>query len=162
MDINPENSNKAGLQLGYEGIQYLLNISKWSRFIAIIGFIMVGFTVIIGLGLFAFASTISAFALKNGPEGSSPFLCLLDGGFMSVSYLLIALFYFIPLNYLYKFSTQMKVAIETLDSNLLTQSFKNLKSHYKFIGIITLIIVSLYGLAFLTIVLSGATALLTR
>jgi hypothetical protein len=51
--------------------------------------------------------------------------------------------------YLYQFASKAKVAFATDDNEQLNASFEYLKSHYKFIGIFALCIVSFYVLLFL-------------
>ena len=52
--------------------------------------------------------------------------------------------YFIPVYYLYKYSTNMKTALQFGDNNLVAEAFVNLKSHHKFLGISIIVILSLY------------------
>jgi len=56
--------------------------------------------------------------------------------------------------YLYKFSIYSRNAIKNNDSNEIVNALKNLKSHFKFIGIFTLIFLSIYlmiGIGFLVV-----------
>ncbi|MEA3450953.1 MAG: hypothetical protein U9Q83_03510, partial [Bacteroidota bacterium] len=54
-------------------------------------------------------------------------------------YLFVAAIYFYPLFALLKFSNYAKKAIIESDSEKLTESFRNLKGVFTFIGILTLI-----------------------
>ena len=74
-------------------------------------------------------------------------------------YLVIALVYFFPIYYLFQFSSKMKKAFKENDNDLINSSFEHLKSHYKFIGIVSLVFVVLYVLIILFSVLAGAIAL---
>ena len=60
----------------------------------------------------------------------------------------IMLIYFFPCLYLFKFATKMQVALRNNDQDTLNVSFENLKSCFKFMGIFTIICLSLYGLVF--------------
>ena len=75
---------------------------------------------------------------------------------MTGIYLVLALIYVFPVLYLFKFSTKMKSPLQTKDNEVLANAFKNLKSHYKFIGVFTIITLSLY---ILVIVFAGIGAL---
>ncbi|MBP3943786.1 hypothetical protein J5U18_09445 [Sphingobacteriaceae bacterium WQ 2009] len=143
---------------------FLLSIAKWTRFLSIIGLIFIGLLVLLAAGIFLFSSTFASVAALNDPKSAGPGAAalFLSGGFMTFTYLVIALFYFFPIYYLYKFSSLLKQAITTRNSELLTESFKNLKSHFKFIGIITLIIVGFYALILLLTLIGGASFLMQK
>jgi hypothetical protein len=51
--------------------------------------------------------------------------------------------------YLFQFSSKMKKALATKNDETLASAFKMLKSHYKFIGVFTIITLSLYALLFI-------------
>ena len=94
-------------------------------------------------------------------SSASSSLAPLGGGmFIGVIYLVFALLYFLPINYLYKFSSNMKHAISTNNQASLTSAFEYLKSHYKFIGIITLVVIGLYILMFLILMVNGVSSAL--
>jgi len=48
--------------------------------------------------------------------------------------------------YLLQFSRKMKKALITKNNETLASAFEKLKSHYKFIGVFTIITLSLYAL----------------
>jgi heme/copper-type cytochrome/quinol oxidase subunit 2 len=66
------------------------------------------------------------------------------GIFMFIIMLIFAVIYFFPLLYLLRFSTYTKNAIANLDGNLLTLGLKNLKMYWKYIGILIIVVISLY------------------
>ena len=72
-----------------------------------------------------FGSIVGAMGQYNG-------MAAIPGAFGTVMYLLMALLYFFPVMYLFKFSTKLKEALESNNSQVLSESFTNLKSHYKF------------------------------
>jgi hypothetical protein len=85
------------------------------------------------------------------------------GGFSSVGagsitlvYVLIGLLYFFPCLYLFNFSSKMQIALRNNDQELLNQSFKNLKSCFKFIGILTIIVISIYLLVIIVSIAAGS------
>lgn len=121
---------------------YLLETSKWGRFLSILGFILTGFMVLGGLSF----STIFSFMDTAMPENTKmPF----NFGFFGIFYILFSLFYFMPSLYLYRFSTKTKNALPTFNQSEMTEAFKNLKSLFKFVGVFTLVILILYGVIFL-------------
>lgn len=120
---------------------FLAEAAKWTTFLAILGFIGVGFMVLAALAIMTIGSRISM-----GPMGG--------GAWISIIYLALAAFYFFPINYLYKFSSNMKEALRTNNQASLTKSFEYLKSHYKFIGILTIILFGFYILAICGLMIS--------
>ena len=76
-------------------------------------------------------------------------------GFLSVFYLIIAAIYFFPVYYLYKYANDTKNAIQNNDSELLSTGLGFLKSHHKFLGIMMIVILSLYVLMFIGMITMG-------
>lgn len=126
--------------------EYLNETSKWGKFLAIMGFIGMGIMI-----LFAFIMMLGFSAMDDIPQTQFPISSM---GFF---YILFALVYFFPVNYLYKFSTRIKQGITSNDIGSLTAGFQNIKSLFKFMGIFTIIILSLYALI---LVIAVPTALL--
>jgi hypothetical protein len=60
----------------------------------------------------------------------------------------MAVFWFIPTWYLFRFSMLAIKAVRD-STGTLTAAFRNLKSAFKFFGIFTIVILSLYGLGIL-------------
>ena len=77
------------------------------------------------------------------------------GLIIGIIYFVLAAIYFFPVYYLNKFAVNAKKAFKDNDSEVLTNSFEYLKSHYKFIGIFTLSIVILYGVIFVFAILGS-------
>ena len=126
------------MQLTEQAKKHLLEASKWANMIAIIGFIGIGLLIIMSFSI----GTI----LASLPEGS---LGGLPPKFFSFFYLIAAGIYFIPVFFLFQFAQKTKQAIIQDDHNLLTFGLKKLKSHYKFIGILFIVLIALYFLLIL-------------
>lgn len=126
---------------------YIKEIANWSYFLAIIGFIFIGFMVLGGL----FAGVILGSMMGDEMLG----MMAVGPGLLSGMYLVMALVYFFPVFYLYRFSTKAKIALRSGSDMELTDAFENLKSHYKFLGILTIVIIGLYFLFFLFAGLGG-------
>ena len=129
------------MQLSDQAKKHLLEASKWANFIAIVGFIAIGLLIIMSFSM----GTI----LASLPEGS---LGGLSPKFFSFFYLIAAGIYFIPVFFLFQFAQKTKQALMEDDHNLLTFGLKKLKSHYKFIGILFIVLIALY----LFLILFGA------
>ncbi len=70
------------------------------------------------------------------------------GYLMTIVYLFFAVIYFFPVLYLFKFSKKMKLALSIKNDEKLADALEMLKSHYKFIGVFMIILLSLYALLF--------------
>jgi len=137
-----------GLSIDDSNRAHLSEAAKWGRFLAIVGFVV---CVLIVLGGLYFAFTISSMESKFADfpgYRSSAYSSGLGVG-MAVVYILIAIVYFFPCLFLFRFSNSMKIALAGNDQGQLTESFKNLKVMFRYVGIITIILLSIYLLAFI-------------
>lgn len=143
---------KFELQLDTTAKDFVKEIAKWAYFLSIIGFIGIGLLLIIAVFAGAFFSAMGSTMPGMGVYGGS------FGAAMGAIYFLMAAFYFFPVYYLFKFSSNAKKAFRDNDSEALTSSFGYLKSHYKFIGILMIVLLAIYALFFLFAVLGGLMA----
>jgi hypothetical protein len=116
---------------------FLRETAKWNKFLSILGFIALGLMLIGSFFIGAFYNTM--------PQADiMPF----DLGIVvTLIYIVVALIYIFPIYYLYQFSVKMKEALASKDDAVLATAFEMLKSHYKFIGVFIIIILSVYVLA---------------
>lgn len=125
------------LSITNESKSFLLTTCKWAKFLAIVGFVFLGFFVLI-----AFFIGFVGFPMQdmptNGFGGMKYILMLL--------YLFLAGIYFFPTLYLYRFSRLVKEGIENNSTDLMTSGFENLKSCFKFMGVTMAIIIGFYAL----------------
>jgi len=127
--------------------KYLNETRKWSNFLGIMGFISVGIMVIAGIAMFAVFSFL--------PEANNSVM-LFDFRYLALVYIILAVIYFFPANYLYQFSSKVKTALAKTNNDELEKSFGLLKSLYKFAGIATIVILLLYPALIITFVIIGA------
>lgn len=142
------------LKLNETAKGFLKETAKWAYFLSILGYIGIGFLVIIAV----FAGTIFSTIGYMG-EDKSPFRAF-GGVFITVLYLIIAALYIFPVYYLNKFAVNMKNALTENNTELLATSLEYLKSHYKFIGIMMLVMFALYALVFVFAIIGGMAAFL--
>lgn len=151
MEDNLHVENGENLVIDWRSKEFLKETAKWTKFLAILGFVGIGFMVLGSLVmLFAPSSLMS--------NGDFPF-----GGkiFMMLLYLAFAVLYYFPISYLYQFSENTKKAIENNDNNAIRDAFEFLKSHYKFMGILTIILLSFYAIMiFIGLIGAGAAAMM--
>jgi hypothetical protein len=122
---------------------HLWETARWAKFLSIVGFVLCAL-IIVG-GLF-FGSLFSTFSNRSEMyEGGINPTGL--GVTMVFVYIIVAVVYFFPCLFLYRFSTKMKIALNGNAQEQLNLAFQNLKSLFKYVGIITIIMLALYGLA---------------
>jgi hypothetical protein len=131
------------LQLDDESIAYLNETRKWSMFLSILGFVFIGLLLVVGLVVISIGSSFS-----SGMGAAY-------GGIMFIVYLIFGIIYFFPIYYLFMFSKNMKLAITDKDSMSLTVAHRYLKSHYKFMGILAIVVISLYLIIILGALATG-------
>ena len=125
---------------------FLKETAKWAKFLAIIGFILIALMLVFA----AFSTTIFNMVAKMQP-GIPESL----GLSMAITNLVLAIIYFFPVYYLLQFSNKMKKALSTKNDETLANAFEMLKSHYKFIGVFTVITLSLYALLIIVSVMGA-------
>ncbi|PSR15447.1 MAG: hypothetical protein DA408_08745 [Bacteroidetes bacterium] len=116
---------------------FLSESARWARFIAIVGFVFVGLSL---LGVLAGGSTLLAVGLPSDMDGFS--------GLFVVFFLAISAVALVPLYYLYNFATKMQVALAEENPVFLADAFENHKSFFKFYGIMLAIVLGFYALVF--------------
>ena len=114
---------------------FLKETAKWAFFLSIIGFIMIGLMLLLAI----FSTTLFGMVAQMQPGVPANM-----GMVMTITYLVLAIIYFFPVYYLLQFSITMTRAISTKNDERLAKAFEMLKSHYKFIGVFTIITMSLY------------------
>jgi hypothetical protein len=146
--MNPfdKDAQEGGLRLSEASLFFLENVAKWARFLAIVGFILCGLMVVGGLFMFVAGAAISSRSVTGFYSRGEVFGGL-SPAFLGIMYLLSSLLYFFPVLYLYNFARKMLNAIVTRDQLTLEGSFENLRNHYRFIGILTIIVMAIYALA---------------
>lgn len=132
------------LEVGNEIKGYLKETSTWSYFLSILGFIGIGFMVFGGFAM-AFASSFNDFG-GNAAYGLGYSMGI------GLVYVVLAGIYFFPVLYLFKFSKNIKTALSNNNNTDFKAAFLNLKSHYKFMGIFSIILMSMYILVIIGVV----------
>lgn len=139
-NTNPE--MEAKLCITPDGSSYLKTSAKWGTFLAILGFIGSGIMVFVAL-LMLIISPLSKLSSTLG----------LPMSLLGVVYLLLAILYFFPAYYLYNFADKTKIALDTNNQDVLDDSLKNLKKMFKFIGIMTIVLIATYLIMIPTILI---------
>ena len=148
MDQETPAANLFDLQLDQQATTYLSESARWARFLSVLGFIMCALLILAGVFLGSVVST----ALSGSMGAGSYF----GGTFFTMLYVVIALIYFFPCLYLFQFGSKMRTALRNNDQELLSLSLKNLKSCFKFFGILAIIVLGLYALALVAAIIGAA------
>ena len=137
------------LKLTSKAKHFLRETAKWCFFLSILGFIGIGFLIILAVFSTTIFSTMQQLQPELYPNGL--------GIILTVVYLIFALLYFFPVYYLLQFSNKLKKALQTKSDDVLEKAFEMLKSHYKFIGVFAIITLSLYVLLILAAITGAIT-----
>ncbi|MDZ4748788.1 MAG: DUF5362 family protein [Saprospiraceae bacterium] len=143
------------LQIDSTSSMYLRETSKWAKFLSIVGFIMCGLLVILAFFIGRIMASLSPLGDLEG-SGTYSSSSVFGGRMLTILYLIIAVVYLMPCLYLYRFAEKMQLALASTDQTFLTSSFSNLKSLFKFTGILMIIMLCLYGLGILIALFSFA------
>lgn len=131
-------SDSSGLVIN-ELIKAELNkTTKWTTFLAVLGFIGLGFVVI--AGFFMIGVNSRAFM------GDQALI-------IGLVYLLMGALYFFPIYYLYKFSVKCKEALGFGGQMALNEAFIYMRKQYQFVGIVTIVVMSIYFLIIIAAIL---------
>ena len=126
--------------------KHLITASKWAKFLCILGYIAVTFMVLTGCAIAVAGSFINQMFNNFNPNNIS-----INFSYFGIIYLLIALLYFLPIYYLHQFSNKLKKALLNNNDEILEKAFEYLKSHYKFIGIFIIVMLTIYVLILVSI-----------
>lgn len=145
---NPEQKpaiDPSKIYLDDNALIHLNETRKWTMFFAILAFVFISLA-IIGI---IFGSIALTHVMNNNPLF----------GVMTATRLLfyipILLLYFFPAYYLYKFSKYSKKALQYKNSLDYSTAMKYLKLHFRFVGILTIILISIYIIILIIFVIFG-------
>lgn len=131
--------NLFDLQMDEMSKSYLKETAKWAKFLSIVGIVICILMVLAGIWV--------AFAFGSAGRELGGMFAATGGSFIGIFYLFIAALYFFPCLYLFRFSKNMLESLNTGENFQMQDAFRNLKSSFKFVGILTIIVLSLYILA---------------
>lgn len=134
--------------------KHVEDIAKWAKFLSIVGFIGVGFLILVAIVMAYLPSINAGNEFSQGMNNMGTFPAYM-GSLISLIYVIIAVLYFFPVYYLYNFSNKALRAIRLKDTRTIEDSFNNLRRHYKFMGILTIIMLGIYAIGFIGLALGG-------
>jgi hypothetical protein len=129
-NLNETTAGKGAFEVTPNSVGYLGEMRKWTLFLSVIGFIFIGLAV------------VGSLFMGGMLRGFLP-----TGGFLVTIFILIfALIYFFPIYFLFKFSAVSKEALNTFDSIKFEEAIHYLKRFFKYIGIMTIVLLCLYAI----------------
>jgi hypothetical protein len=141
------------IELKGAALLHMNEIRKWTQFLSILGFVVVGLLVAVGCILILASITKSSMQIDE--------LGLAMGPLMGVFYILFAGIYFIPVLYMFRFSIFAKKSIMQISSGetsneLMAHAIVYLKKHFRYVGIFTITILVVYLLVIVGFLISNA------
>jgi len=127
---------------------YLYDTAKWTKFLSIVGFVITALVAMMGFGAGAFVAVLAKMSPGNP-------LAAMGSGFLTVYFLVIALLYFYPSLLLFKHSNAANKAILYGDQDSLADAMVNLRSFFKFWGILMIVLISFYILTIILFIVAG-------
>lgn len=152
IEMNATPTQSSHPQLTPESVSYLVTTAKWGKFLAVLGFIVIGLLVLFGL---LFGVIIGVMQSDILMEQNLPF----SPALLSLIYIIIALIMVIPCIYLNNFSNKVAASVRANDTNTMNQALRNLKNLFLFTGIYTIVVIVLYVLIFLFAIVFAAFSL---
>jgi hypothetical protein len=137
-------------------LTYLKGTSPWIRFVGIVGFIGCGVTVFSGVLLLALVPVMNT-VWESVPEIGSyaEVFGAVFSGAMGVYCLIFGVLFFFPCLYAYNFGTRIRNYVRSGADQDLETAFKNNKSLWIFIGIITIISLAFIPLMIIVAIIIG-------
>ncbi len=124
----------SGTEIDPRVIQVLLGTRPWVRFMAVLMFIGAGLMVLVALVMLAAGGTV--FGMGDLPGGGMAVIALI--------YAALAILYIYPALKLWSYASKINVLASMQDSNSLFVALDQQRSFWKFIGVMMLIVISLY------------------
>ncbi|MBE9601846.1 hypothetical protein [Pedobacter sp. MC2016-24] len=136
MENLEEEHFEAQLVITEEIRSYIYETAKWTKFLSIVGLVFAAFLAVLAL---------SANGIMQGLATAAPGnpLVQLGATFLTVYFLAISLILFYPSFLMFKYSNAANTAVLYADQENLTVAMKNMKSIFKFWGIIAIVILTL-------------------
>lgn len=138
------------MQVTQTAQDFLRGAAGWAMFLSVVGFICVAFGLLAALSFMAMGS-----AFDNMPGGAGQ---IMSGIGLGLSTLIFVVIMFVPVLYLFKFSSSTRQALNENSTEGITKALGSLKSYFLWSGILTIIwIVSYIG--FIIFAVSAAAAM---
>jgi hypothetical protein len=146
--MNQNDGSIFEISINEESQSHLRDIAKWAKFLAIIGFILGGLISLAGVLVMIAGPALSSLMGDMGIALSA----------MGIVYVFAGFLYIYPSLKQLRFANQIVQGFDKQDQPTITSAFQNLKSVFRYWGILTVIIIGLYVLIFIGGILFGVIA----
>ncbi len=132
---------------------HMNEIRKWTQFMSILGFVVVGLLLLLGVVFLIASITRAPMQIEEFGTAYWPWL--------GIFFLLFALVYFFPVLYMYRFSMYAKQSLMQITSGgssneLMANAILYMKKHFRYSGIFTIVILALYLLVIIGVIIALA------
>jgi hypothetical protein len=153
-DINFPPDQPTDMVISADAKYFLHTAGKWANFLSILGFICTGFIVLVAF----FVGSIMTLMTRFNPAASSENVMATSGvsGIITFVYLGVGVIYFFVSYYLNRFAAYIKRGTIYNSAVDASKAFKFLKSHFKLIGIVSIVGIALYILLIIVVFIAAA------
>ena len=126
-------------------VEHLRATKPWVRFISIIMFISVGLMFLGGLMMMLMSSSMGRSGFGFGP-------------IVGIIYIIMGALYLAPAYFLHQYASSIGDFLQGGGDSAMETALGSQKSFWRFIGILTLVVICIYGLVFLFVILGALSA----
>jgi hypothetical protein len=137
--INPFNE-KESLLLESNGLAQLAETRKWTMFVSVLGFIFLALMIVLPTII------LSVVEMEVPISAGLSFV---------IPLLVMGIVYYFPIHFLYQFSAYSKKALVQKSSEMMAMAFRYLKMHYRYTGILIIVVLCLYALILVIMLATG-------
>ncbi|GGE67415.1 hypothetical protein EV200_108143 [Pedobacter psychrotolerans] len=146
-DLEEDVPQEVKLVVTEEMRSYIYDITRWAKFLSIVGFVFSVILILVSFTIPAMIASNPVLAKQLGSLGQGSSTAI------TIIYLILGLFYFYPSLLLFRISNNGKQGVLFGNQESLNTAMQNVKSLFKFWGIITITVIVGY---FLLLFLVGA------
>ena len=127
-------SEENKIEISTEALDNLNVTRKWTTFLSILGFIFLGLIIVAGIATSLFLTVFKTQQTNLGiPES-----------LMIVVLATIGVLCYFPVFFLFRFSKNIRDAIQNHDQRKLAKGFRNLRLFFAYFGILVILVISVY------------------
>lgn len=124
---------------------YLLQTARWTKFMAIMGFVGTGLMILVAAIIAMNAQDFNrGFSSRAGTSFEANYNIGYRIGTM-IGYLALILLYLYPIICLFKFSRSIKTALLNNNTQQFNAAMKHQRNMWRFMGILMIVLIGLYG-----------------
>lgn len=141
---SPASSSLFSLNIDPVTKTHLAETARWARFLAILGMIVLGLGLVVSLMGATIFTSFFGFPTGIDDESNAALGAVRIG--MVIGTLIVSAVVFFPLLFLLRFANAMRRALAANDQGRLNEAFQNLKVYFRYLGILVIIFLVLYGI----------------